>query len=145
MIPKSLYKKIQKVLPIPCVDIVIKNDEDEFLMLKRKNRPVKNKWWFVGGRIEKGEILEEAALRKVKEETELDVSLKKILGVDQTFFKKGFFGQSVQTVNIVFLAKTKGKPKIKLDNQSSGYKWFNKINPNWHTYLKKFLKLSGFK
>ncbi|MFH1401622.1 MAG: NUDIX domain-containing protein [Parcubacteria group bacterium] len=141
MISKNLYKKIQEVIPICCVDVVIKNDKKELLLLKRKNEPAKGEWWIVGGRIKKGETLRKAVFRKVKEETGLNVVLKGILGVGPTVFKKGIFGQSVHTINIVFLTLAKRKDKIRLDSQSSDYKWFKKINRNWHPHLQKFLKL----
>jgi colanic acid biosynthesis protein WcaH len=145
MIEQNLYKKIQEVVPIACVDIIVKDSEGKFLLLKRKNEPAKGKWWFVGGRIKKGETLEKAAIRKVKEETELKIISKKILGVDQTIFKKGVFGVSTHTINVIFLAQIKGRYKLKLDNQTSNYKWFKHINPHWHPYIKKFLELSDSK
>ena len=130
-------------MPIACVDIVIKKGE-KFLLLKRKNKPAQGQWWFIGGRVEKNELLEKAALRKIKEETGLDVVLKKIIGVDQTIFKDGPFGNGVHTINVVFLGEVKGKNKVKLDSQSVDYKWFHQINARWHPYVKKFLKLAGF-
>lgn len=145
MISAAFYRKIQKVLPIACVDIVVKNSKKEFLLLKRKSRPAKGDWWFPGGRIQKGETLERAALRKIKEETGLRVAFKKILGADETIFKKGIFGRSVHTVNIVFLAEMARQSKLVIDQQSIDYKWFNKIHSAWHPYVKKFLKEAGFK
>lgn len=145
MIEQNLYKKIQELLPICCVDLVIKNKEGEFLLIKRKNQPAKGQWWIAGGRIKKGEKLEKAALRKAKEETGLDVILEKQLGAKGTIFNKGVFGKKVHTINIIFLAQAKGKKKVKLDSQSADFQWFKKINPNWHSYLKKVLKSAGFK
>ena len=143
-IPVKTYKKILELIPISCVDIVIKSGGD-FLLVKRKNKPAQKQWWFAGGRIIKGETLEGAALRKVKEETGLRVVLKGILGAEQIFFRNGAFGTSVHTINIVFLAKVKGKANVRLDSQSRDYKWFNRINSCFHLYVKKFLKLAGFR
>ena len=140
MIEEKLYKKIQEVLPICCVDVVIFNKNKEFLLLKRRNEPVKGYWWIPGGRILKGELIEKAALRKAKEETGLDVKIKKLLGAKETIFKKGIYGSAVHTVNIIFLAEVKNG-KVKMDSQSSEYKWFSKIDKNFHPYIKKFIKL----
>lgn len=140
MIKKKLYKKIQEVLPICCVDIVILNKNKEFLLLKRVNEPAKGKWWIPGGRILKGEKLEKAVLRKAKEETGLSVTIKKMLGVKETIFKEGYFGNSAHTINIIFLAEAKTN-KVKMDFQNSQYKWFSKIDKNFNPYLKKFLTL----
>ena len=140
MIEEKLYKKIQEVLPICCVDVVIFNKNKEFLLLKRRNEPVKGYWWIPGGRILKGELIEKAVLRKAKEETGLDVKIKKLLGVKETIFKKGIYGKSVHTINIIFLAIAKNN-KVKMDSQSSEYKWFSKIDKNFYPYIKKFIKL----
>ncbi|HDY72638.1 MAG TPA: NUDIX domain-containing protein [bacterium] len=145
MIKQSLYKKIQEVLPICCVDLIIKNGKGEFLLVKRKNRPAKGQWWVVGGRVKKGETLERAALRKAKEEVGLNVILEKQLGAKETIFKKGIFGENIHTINVIFLANIKGKKKIKLDSQSTDYRWFKKIKTNWHAYLKKVLESAEFK
>ncbi len=132
-------------MPIPCVDIVIKNEKGEFLLLRRKNKPVQGKWWFVGGRVKKGETLGKAVVRKVKEEIGLKISPGKMIGADATFFKQGFFGGSVHNISTVFLVKIKTKDKIRLDSQSEDYKWFKCINHSWSSYILKFLKIAGFK
>ncbi|ANY75315.1 NUDIX hydrolase [Paenibacillus ihbetae] len=46
------------------------------VLLIQENKPlVRNKWSFPGGRIEKGESIQAAAVREVKEETGYDVRL----------------------------------------------------------------------
>jgi len=45
----------------------------KILLEKRKNEPGKGKWSIPGGLVELGESLEQAVIREVKEETELDV------------------------------------------------------------------------
>ena len=59
MIPSSLYEKIVKVMPIASVEAIIQN-ENSILFMKRNNPPVKNQWWFPGGRVRKGETLKQA-------------------------------------------------------------------------------------
>ena len=70
-IPENLYRKIHKVLPLICTDVVVVGGQRKkfFLLVKRKNKPEKGKWWFPGGRIYKNELLKDAAVRKVREET----------------------------------------------------------------------------
>lgn len=129
-------------MPIPCVDIVIKQN-GKILMGKRTNKPVKGFWWFPGGRINKGETLEEAAIRKIKQEIGIDVKKVKQLGVEETIFKNdGPFGWTTHTINIVFLVEFKKDEKIILDEQHSEFKWFLKIEKDFHSYLKKFIKLA---
>jgi colanic acid biosynthesis protein WcaH len=143
MIKKELYKEIQKVLPIACVDIVL-IFKREFLLLKRNNNPAKGQWWFPGGRIIKGESIKQAARRKAKEETGLDVKWNRILGADSTIFKKGIFGGSVHSINIVVLVEASKKVGIKTDGQSGGYQWFKKIKTSWHSHVQNFLKAADF-
>jgi ADP-ribose pyrophosphatase YjhB (NUDIX family) len=64
-------------MPIASVEAVIVQD-DSLLFLKRNNPPVKDQWWFPGGRVRKGETLEQSLLREVKEETGLKVTESKL-------------------------------------------------------------------
>ena len=68
IIPEQLYKKIIKVMPVPCVDLLITNTQGKVLLVKRKNEPAKGQWWFPGGRVYFGETRQAAAIRKLKEE-----------------------------------------------------------------------------
>lgn len=92
----SEYKK-----PSVTVDIFIYDDENNFLLIKRKNNPYKNCWAFPGGFVEYGETVENAAIREAKEETSIDVKLKKLVGV----YSKPDRDPRGHTITIVFLAK----------------------------------------
>ena len=77
-IPKNTYKKIHALMPIPCVDIVIVHNGAVLLGL-RNNKPAQGTYWFPGGRVLKGETLFEAAQRKTKQETGLNIKIIKQL------------------------------------------------------------------
>ena len=51
------------------------------LLIQRAIEPSYGKWVFPGGYVDRGESLEAAAIREVKEECGLDVSLTRLLGV----------------------------------------------------------------
>lgn len=140
----KLYKKIHESMPIPCVDIILIY-ENKFLLVKRKNKPVQNQWWFPGGRILKGEKFLEAVRRKTKEEIGIAIKSAKLLGADETIFPDGPFDDYTHSVNLIFSAQLSKPNKIILDKQSESYEWFEKINKNWHWYIKKYLRLAGFK
>lgn len=53
----------------------------EILMLYRNNPPNQNKWNGVGGKIEPGELKEQACIREIKEETGLDVKKVHFCGI----------------------------------------------------------------
>lgn len=67
--------------PSLTVDIFIYNDKKEFILIKRKNEPFKNHWALPGGFVDYGESVENAAIREAKEETNIDVKLKKLINV----------------------------------------------------------------
>ncbi|HBQ83145.1 MAG: hypothetical protein A2X05_10635 [Bacteroidetes bacterium GWE2_41_25] len=57
--------------------IILENDKEEFLLALRDNKswiPFSNHWDLIGGHVEEGETPEEALIREVKEE--LDIELK---------------------------------------------------------------------
>ena len=51
------------------------------LLVQRAIHPSYGKWVFPGGYVDRGEALEAAAIREVKEESGLDVRLTRLLGV----------------------------------------------------------------
>lgn len=65
-------------------NVIIQNENDEFLLQKRAN----DYWGLPGGLMELGESLEETAIREVKEETNLDVQTVKLIN---TFSGKEYF------------------------------------------------------
>ncbi|MBZ9572943.1 NUDIX domain-containing protein [Patescibacteria group bacterium] len=64
---------------IQVVDTIIEKD-GKILMLKRNFEPGKNNLDLLGGFVDKGETVKQAAIREVKEETGFDVQLIKKLG-----------------------------------------------------------------
>ena len=63
------------------VAVVVIEDKGKILLGKRNIDPGMGCWSFVSGYVERGEKLEEAALREVKEETNLDVRLERLIGI----------------------------------------------------------------
>jgi ADP-ribose pyrophosphatase YjhB (NUDIX family) len=51
------------------------------VLLKRDIEPQKGKWVVPGGYVDRGEVIEDAALREIKEECGIDVRIKRLLGV----------------------------------------------------------------
>ena len=64
---------------VAAVALVI--DGDGLVMVKRGVEPEYGKWAFPSGYVDRGEVVESAAMREVKEETGLDVELDRLIGV----------------------------------------------------------------
>jgi len=116
----ELYHKIIENMPILCVDGLILM-ENKILLLKRLNYPAKGEWWFPGGRVLKNEKISDSIIRKVKEETNLNVEIISQIGVYETIFEKK------HTVNICFLLKNLNS-EIILNSEHEKYFWFDLVN-----------------
>jgi colanic acid biosynthesis protein WcaH len=129
MIPTEQYNQIIEVLPILCVDVVITNTRGEYLLIKRANEPRKGQWWVIGGRLLKGETLEQAVLRKVWEETSLKVETVHPLGYYEAVSQENPFGLAprLHAVSVVFSAVVGDHQQIRLDDQSMDWKYFKEL------------------
>ena len=105
-IPDRLYKRIKRILPIACVDLLIETDNG-LLLGVRKRPPGIGAEWPIGGRILFGESPENAVKRKAKEEAGIDVKIVRNVGTYSTFFTKKS-GEERHTVNIVYVARMTG-------------------------------------
>jgi 8-oxo-dGTP diphosphatase len=83
--------------------IILENDEGKFLLYLRDNKPdipFPDHWDLIGGHVEKGETHEEALVREVKEE--LDIDLK-----EYTFYKKYecLTGDAYENIKYIYFGK----------------------------------------
>lgn len=146
-IPDEDYKKILELMPIPTVDVVVVWD-DKFLLGKRVNKPDRGKWWIFGGRVFKGETLENAMVRKTKEELGLDIDKSdlKFLLAGESMFDEAELADSTHTISVAYLLKLDREPDIKFDkSQISEVKWFSEIPDDANSYMKLALEKAGFK
>jgi len=138
------YRKIIETMPILCVDVIVRNN-DRFLMLKRDNEPAKGEYWFPGGRVHKMESIADAAVRKVKGETNIECRFEKIVSVEETIFEKGSLTPNpVHTVNVCCLAEAVDVSALNTDKLHSAAKWFDHIDNNWHAAVQRPLRLLGY-
>ncbi len=107
------------VNPKPCVAVIITKD-DKILLAQRAIEPAKGKWDLVGGFINVDESAEAAAIRETKEETSLDVIVKKYLGSISDVYGE----TDIATLNFCYLVQVKrGSPKA--DSDVAELKWFS--------------------
>jgi 8-oxo-dGTP diphosphatase len=83
--------------------IILENDKEEFLLYLRDNKPgipFPDHWDLIGGHVEEGETPEQALVREVKEE--LDIDLK-----EYTFYKKYecLTGDAYENIKYIYAGK----------------------------------------
>ena len=100
--------------PLLTVDAVILYKKDKLILISRKNPPFKGFDALPGGFVDIGETVEDACVREALEETNINVKIKKLLGVysDPDRDPRG------HTVTIAYLCEpltNKEKPKAQDD------------------------------
>jgi 8-oxo-dGTP diphosphatase len=83
--------------------IILENDTGEFLLALRDNKPgipFPNHWDLIGGHVEDGETPEQALIREVKEELNIDLK-------DYKFFKKYecLTGDAYENIKYIYTGK----------------------------------------
>ena len=128
-IEKKLYKKIMENMPVVCVDALIIKEKNEYLLVKRKNDPLKNKFWMVGGRLNKNELIVNGIKRKIYEEIGIKNTYVKYINFFEEFFKKTEqnINGNFHSISFVHIAFVHSSEKIKIDNQSLEFKWFKRL------------------
>ncbi len=92
-----------KQSPKVFIDVIVEKG-DSIVLVSRAIEPFKGKLVVIGGFVEYDETVENAAVREVKEETGLDISLTDILGVYSDKNRDTRF----HTISVAFIAKPVG-------------------------------------
>ncbi len=132
-------------MPILCIDLVIFND-GKILLVKRKDEPLKDEWFFPGGRAHRNELLADAAKRIAENEVGLQIGFPLFMGFEEMFFETDPFNHSggTSTVNMVFNSISKSKT-VKLDKHHKKYQWIDPhelMTGQYHPHLRKYLDMS---
>ncbi len=126
------YNKFRKNFVFSCIDvIIIKNNS--VLLTKRTQNPHKGSWHLPGNIIRKNETMRQAVKRAAKNELNLNVKIKKYVGVYENL---NSFRHDISHGFIVL--PTSGK--IKTDFQSQELKFFKRIPKNTVPHHKKVIK-----
>ena len=99
------------------------NDQGEVLLQRSGDS---NKWGFPGGAIEPGETPEKAAIREAKEETGLDVSVVRLIGVYTDLDMVYPNGDQTQSIVIAYELKINGGELCCDQNETLELKYFSK-------------------
>ena len=105
-IDEKLYIEILNSIPLLCVDVIITDTSNRYLLVKRNNAPLKDEFWVPGGRVLQKENVKESAMRLMSTELGLSCSIDKLrlYGLYQDLFSQNAFQDNVNyhTVSVVF-------------------------------------------
>ena len=65
---KSVFTTVINSTPLVSIDLLIENTDGKILLGYRNNRPAKGYWFVPGGRIQKGESMDDAFQRLTQSE-----------------------------------------------------------------------------
>lgn len=104
---------------IDVVAAVIQNEEGKILIAQRNLKKAQGGLWeFPGGKIEPNETKEEAIVREIKEEMDIDIEAKK-------FIDQKVFNYPEKDINLIAIECKQLKGDIKL-NEHEDVKWVDK-------------------
>lgn len=125
---KKEFDKVFKKTPRVTVDLIIK-DKRGLLLIKRGIRPDIGKWHFPGGTVYYKEKIFHAVKRKAREETGLQVKIKKFLGIFE--FMRWKYPGYAHIIDLVFLCEpVRGKLKGNARFAGKTLRFFKKLPKN---------------
>lgn len=147
-VSNDIYYTLIKSSPVPTVDILFFNSEKTHTLLgKRTNKPYKDVFYTFGGRLQKNETFEKAAVRIARKETGIDLKISNLCfgGVDNEISNSSIFEDTnYHAVVLYFRCIIQPDTKVTLDDQHSESKWVNindkEIHPSIHIRIANSLK-----
>ncbi len=136
-IPKKTFQLIKNNIPFSCVDLILVNEKNEFLLVKRKIEPYKNKWCLPGGIVKKGQKLENKLQEVAKKELGVKANDIRPLGFYEKIYSKR------HDISHCYVCKTKHNA-ITLDFQASSARFFKQIPSNTANFHVIMLNDAGF-
>jgi ADP-ribose pyrophosphatase YjhB (NUDIX family) len=146
-IPKEEYKYIHEKTIRACHDVFIEYGGG-ILFVKRKDFPVKDIPWVLGGGIQRGVAAIDSLRNKAKEECNLQLEDIKEIGTARTFFETDPFshGKGTDTINFVYFARGKGNLKLNQDHYDafivSPEKYTEEFRKSLHPYIRDFMDIA---
>jgi colanic acid biosynthesis protein WcaH len=130
--------------PIVSVDLVVLTP-DGVVLGRRENEPAKNLWFVPGGRVQKGERLDDAALRVAREELGVNVDIRERLGVYEHLYEASDVPSAggKHYVPVGFVVETDTNT-FETDDQHDTLSVFPTNDlPDLHEYVEEYLRDAG--
>lgn len=146
------FLTVVRSTPLISLDFVVENEQGEFLVGKRVNRPAKDYWFVPGGRVLKDESLERAFRRLTSAELGKEFCLAdaSFYGVWQHFYEDNFSENEFSTHYVVigFRLRVKTENLVLPKEQHDLYRWLTpaalitdkQVHDNTRAYFDKTLQ-----
>lgn len=117
--------------PLVSIDLIVEDENGQILLGERLNKPAQGYWFVPGGRILKGEMLEDAFLRLTQEELgcQFGLSQASLLGPYTHLYDDNVFGNEFTTHYVAIAYKlviTRSSLYLPINLQHSRYCWYDK-------------------
>jgi colanic acid biosynthesis protein WcaH len=154
----TTFRTVIDSSPLVSIDLLVENNQGEFLLGQRTNRPAQGDWFVPGGRIRKNESLANAFHRLTQEELGLVLSFADatLQGPYDHFYQDSVYGDKISTHYVAIAYKIKISAAIEnlFNNehlplvQHGSYRWQSVnlllLDPTVHQHTKAyFLPLTG--
>lgn len=138
------WKTVVSNVPIVSVDLVVLSPEG-IVFGYRTNEPAADQWFVPGGRVHKGERLEEAVHRVAHEELGVDIEIRERLGVYEHLYETADVDAAggKHYVPIGFVVET-DETEFNTDGQHGQIHVFPRDElPELHDYVEAYLRDGG--
>jgi 8-oxo-dGTP diphosphatase len=110
--------------PKVAVGTIVGGPDDQVLLVRRAIEPGYGKWVFPGGYVDRGEVVERAALREAREECGLDVRLTGLIGM---------YSYEGRTPIVIVYSATMADAgaMVRIDEESLEARWFGPAEIPW--------------
>ena len=106
--------------PAPTISVLIRRG-DRILLVRRAFPPARGAWDVPGGFIERGETIERAARREVREELGVGVRIERFVGI----FPDTYGPHRLPSLNIYYLGRlSRGGGSVRAGDDASAFGWF---------------------
>lgn len=141
---KSVFTTVIDSTPLVSIDLLIENTDGKVMLGYRNNKPAKGYWFVPGGRILKGESMDDAFRRLTLAELGKVFSRRdaEFLGPFEHFYDDYVFGEGVSTHYVVLGYKLICDIDLLAlpSAQHNEYKWFDKSEMLAHSHVHKHSK-----
>ena len=141
---EDFYLQVRRSIPIACCDLLVIDSMARVLLLRRRNHPAQDQWWFPGGRILYLEERSDACLRILRSECGIHVSQAQELGTFDVLLENPATSEVHQGITTLYGVRVEAGIPVCLDEQSIDHGW--RTSQQWscehlHTFVSGAMTL----